>query len=185
MQKYSLHHCIFKKYQNLLKLFCKGVIILLWYFGQISCGSYYWLYSQKMIIMKNFGHNYWKNICDSKLSEERKMQNGMNLMITNVINVYMKLIIWGRVRIFTFFLFSLVSFFQWLEKSHIMQLFTSFSTLVSWEALRCLRFDVELPRTTELPPRGVRIRQERPELWMERAGKYLWGHTSPMPSFYK
>ena len=139
----------------------------------------------KMIIMEKFGHNYFKNICDSILNEERKMQNGMNLMITNVINVYMKLIIWGRIRIFTFCLFSLVSFFWWLEKSHIMQLFTGFSTLVSWETLRCLRFDVELPRTTELPPRGVRIRQELPELWMEWVGKYLWGHTSPMPSFYK
>ena len=63
----------------------------------------------KLLILE---YNYLKNICDSKLSEERKMQNGMNLMITNVINVYMKLIIWGRVRIFTFFLFSLVSFFQ-------------------------------------------------------------------------
>lgn len=40
------------------------------------------------------------------------MQNGMNLVTTNVINVYMKLIILGRVRIFTFFLFSLVSFFR-------------------------------------------------------------------------
>jgi len=32
----------------------------------------------------------------------------MNLVITNVMNVYMKLIIWGRVRIFTFFLFCFI-----------------------------------------------------------------------------
>ena len=68
----------------------------------------------KMIIMKNFSHNYWKNVCDSKLSEERKMQNGMNFMITNVINVYMKLVSWGRVGFLNFLtIFHLkVSFFQ-------------------------------------------------------------------------
>lgn len=56
----------------------------------------------KMIIMKNFSHNSWKNVCDSKLSEERKMQNGMNFMITNIINVYVKLVSWGRVGFFIF-----------------------------------------------------------------------------------
>ena len=38
----------------------------------------------------NFSNNYWKDVHDSMLSEERKMKNGMNLMITSVINVYMK-----------------------------------------------------------------------------------------------
>lgn len=89
-------------------------------------------------------------------------------MITNEIGKLGKS--WGFYLLPIFHLSFILSM---IRKSHIMQQFTSFSILVSQEALRCLRFDVELPRTTELPPRGARIRQELPELWMDWVGKYL------------
>ena len=62
--------------------------------------------------MKNFSNNYWQNIYESKLSEEREGQNEMNPMITTVINVYMKSVRWGRLEVFIFCQFFTYSSFN-------------------------------------------------------------------------
>lgn len=123
------------------------------------------LYSHENDNYKNFSSSYWKNVHKSILSEETKMQNRMNLMIINVIKVYVKWVCWGRFGVYYLLpIFHLHFILSLIRKSHVMQRFTSFSTMVAWEALRCLRFDVKLPRTTELPLGGARIRQELTQL---------------------
>lgn len=62
--------------------------------------------------MKNFSNNYWQNIYESKLSEEREGQNEMKPMITTVINVYMKSVSWGRLGVFIFCQFFTYSSFN-------------------------------------------------------------------------
>lgn len=113
-----------------------------------------------MIIMKNFSSDYWENVQDNKFSEETKMQNEMNPMVTNVINVCMKLVSWGRFGVFIFFHFFTYKGLSWLENPALC----NDSPVFILRGLVMSEVTIELPRTTELPPRGERIKQELTQL---------------------